>query len=110
MEQEWTPEEDVTPTRRHHLDQTEAWAIETVNKLARLQAKFYNDLRRERPDPPSSRLATCEEVASIVNSLDTKALKALVYVYTSHAGQVVLEEADAVFAYEQQFGARPDDH
>jgi hypothetical protein len=110
VEQEWTAEEEVSPTLRHHLDQAEAWAIETVNQLARLQAKFYNDLRRERPDPPSSRLAASEEVVRLVSSLDEAALRALVYVYTSHAGQTVLEEADALYAYEQRFGAAPDDH
>lgn len=108
--EQWMEEEKVTPSRRHHLDQTEAWAIETVNHLARLQAKFYNDLRTERPDPPGSRLATCEEVATIILGLDEKALRALVYVYTSHAGQTVLEEADAVFAYEQRYGKGPDGH
>jgi hypothetical protein len=108
--EQWTEEENVTPTRRHELDQIEAWAVETVNELARIQAKFYNDLRASgRPEPPQSRLTTCEGVASLIGQLDDNALRALVYVFTSHAGHVVLETADAVYTYEQHYGHGPDE-
>jgi len=106
--EQWTEEENVSPTRRHELYQIEAWAVETVNELARIQAKFYNDLRASgRPEPPQSRLATCEGAAALIGQLDANALRALVYVFTSHAGQVVLETADAVYAYEEQLKQGP---
>ena len=99
----------MTPKKRHHLDQTEAWAIETVNQLARIQAKLYDEMRGHGDPPPSSRLATCEEVAAIIGTLDLASARSLLYVFISHAGETVLAEADALYEYEQRFGG-PDGH